>query len=206
MKNGIIYLVVNFILKKLKYFNIAELFKYVAEAINPDKNDQSSVSAYRRNSVDLFIILKWIFVLVISKLHFNSNIYTVIIWYIIFTNIYPYFYYHVWNKETSNIENIEIPRTRRRLINLLSSIGLSNLCFAYLYRIPYFSDYSWSKCEPKFMESLWFSISNSISGNYDLVKPLTDFGYSITMVQLCITFIFIAMVLGNSIPQAKSFN
>jgi hypothetical protein len=205
MENGIIYVIFNFIIENLKYLNLVELFKYVAQLINPNPSDhQDAKNTFERNAVDLFIILKWLLIAVIWKLNINSNFFTVLVWYLLIANIYTYFYYHVWDKVSLNTESFLIDRIRRRFITLMQSIFFSNICFAYLYNIPYRSDFTWSAEKPEFTKSIWFSISNSLAANYEEVCAFSDFGNNVTMVQLIITFLFITIILGKSIPQTTS--
>lgn len=204
MKNGFIYIIFNFMFEKLKYLNLVELFKYVAEKVIPSPSNQDDKNIYIRNAVDLFIILKWLFVVATWKFQYNSNFITIVVWYLIITNVYTYLYYHVWDKESLNTENFLIDRVRRRFITLMQSIFFSNICFAYLYNVPYRIDFTWSAAKTDCIKSIWFSISNSLAANYSEVCAFTDFGNNVAMVQLIITFVFITIILGKSIPQTTS--
>lgn len=103
-----------------------------------------------------------------------------------------------------NTEDFDIDRIRRRFITLMQSIGFSNVCFAYLFRFPYLSDFEWSDKIPLNTKSLWFSFANSLTANYEYVKPSTQDGASVTLTQLIISFVFLTLILGKSIPQTKS--
>jgi hypothetical protein len=206
MKNGLLYIFFKSILDNLRHLTIVEWFKYVGKKINPRKNDTNYKLAYVRTSVDIFIILKWCFILLITKYALTNNSLTVFVWYLLLTNIYSYFYYHIWTDEALNTENFQKDRIRRRFLNLILAVGYSNLCFAYLYKIPYLQDFNWSNNNPTFIKSIWFSVSNSLGGNYDAVSPINDFANSVSMTQLITTFIFITIILGKSIPQTTSTN
>jgi len=205
MKNGIIYHVVKFFLDNIKYLTIVEWFKYLGTRINWKGNNTDNRSViYSRISVDIFIILKWLFIIVIAKLHLSNTLITCFVWYLLLTNIYTYFYYHVWSIESLNTENFAIDRIRRRFINLILAVGYSDLCFAYLYKITYVNEFEWHGRKVTFLRSIWYSVSNSLAANYDYVKAASDLGNSIAMTQLIITFIFITIILGKSIPQTNS--
>lgn len=204
MKNGILYIFFKFFFDNLRFLTIVELFKFIAKKVNPKKNDLNYKLSYSRNAVDLFIIIKWLFILIISKLAYSNISLTVIVWYLLITNIYSYFYYHIWSDEALNTENFQKDRIRRRFLNLMIAVGYSNLCFAYLYKFPYNKYFSWSDNAITFLKASWFSLSNSFGGNYDAVKPISDFSYSVSMIQLITTFIFITIILGRSIPQTTS--
>ena len=179
MKNGILYIIFKFILDNLKHLTMVEWFKQIAKKLNPKKNDNNYKLAFSRTSVDIFIILKWLFILIISKFALTNDFLTVFVWYLLITNLYSYFYYHIWTDEALNTDGFEMDRIRRRFINLILAVGYSDLCFAYLYKFPYTSYFEWSDKTPTFLKSIWFSISNSLAANYEAVKPLNDFSNSV---------------------------
>lgn len=204
MKNGIIFTIFKILIESLNYVSLVELFKYVAKKLLSDPSDIQSVVSASRIGVDIFIIFKWIFIISAMNLEWNSTIVIYFVWYLIYSNLYTYFYYHVWSKEAMNTEDFEIDRIRRRFVTLMLSIGFSNLCFAYLYRIVYLSDFEWSDKIPLNTKALWFSFANSLTANYEYVKPITQSGGEITLTQLIVSFIFLTIILGKSIPQTKS--
>src|SRR3990167_7363264 len=91
MKNGFLYQIIKTTLDSLKYLNLVELFKTVGKKINPQK-----ATEYSRISVDTFIVLKWLFIFFIWVFGATNFWLTILVWYLIFTNIYTYFYYHIW--------------------------------------------------------------------------------------------------------------
>lgn len=204
MKNGIIYILAKWLLDNLKHLTLVEWFKYFAVKLNPDKNSIDKRLTYSRIAVDLFIVLKWLFILMLAKLDLSNSFLTFFVWYLLLTNIYTYFYYHIWTEEALNTENFAIDRIRRRFINLMLAVGYSDLCFAYLYKLPYVKELQWSDNSVTFLKSIWYSISNSLAANYEGVGATSDLGNSIAMTQLIITFIFVTIILGKSIPQTNS--
>lgn len=204
MKNGVIYSAAKFILDNLKYVTLVELFKYFGQLLNPRKNNNDWKLAFSRTSVDIFIILKWALILILAKYNIASDFWTLVTWYLLLTNVYTYFYYHIWTDEALNTENFNMDRIRRRFVTLILAVGYSDLCFAYLYKVPFKHNLEWSGDLTTFTKSAWFSISNSLAANYDAVKPLTDFGYNVSMTQLVITFVFVSIILSKSIPQTNS--
>ncbi len=204
MQNGIIYTILKFIFDNLKYLSLVELIKFLSVKIFADKSNILSIVKTSRIAVDTFIILKWTFVIILLKYSINNSFLTFIVWYLIISNIYTYFYYHVWKAESLNPDNYTIDRVRRRFITLLLSIGFSNLCFAYLFRLPYVTDFKWSNDLALNIKSLWFSYANSITADYEYVKPITEVGINLTITQIIISFIFLTIILGKSIPQTSS--
>jgi hypothetical protein len=204
MKNGIIYVIANWTINSLKYLNLVEFFKFVGRQLNPNKHDQSKVTASNRIATDIFILTKWIFVIILWKLSATNGFLVFSVWYLIVTNVYTYFYYHIWDKESLNPDNFTIDRTKRRFVNLMLAVSYSTFCFAYLYQIPYFKEFDWSNKIPVVKLSLMYSFSNSLAANYSDVKPITDFGNILSTIQLLITFFFLTIILSKTIPQTNS--
>jgi hypothetical protein len=204
MKNGPIFFVLNNILENLKYISLVELFKYLAVKLFVKNRNNDKKNTAKRYAVDIFIILKWFLVIYLLQNEIFNTYYTILIWYLIYSNLYTYFYYHVWHKDSMSTEDFLIDRVRRRFITLMLSIGFSNVCFAYLIRLPYVTDFNWSNNSSTNAKSLWFSLANSLTANYEYVKPNTEIGVDITIIQLIISFIFLTLILGKSIPQTHS--
>jgi hypothetical protein len=206
MRNGILYSIFKFILDNLRHFTLVEWLKLLFQSLNRDPRNQEKTIQYGRFAVDIFIILKWIFVLLMWSLSVSNAFVTAVVWYLILTNIYSYFYYHIWCDDALRTETFSRDRVRRRFLNLILAISYSNLCFAYLYKLPYKPNYKWSDQVATDIKALWFSISNSLAANYDSVKPMTAFGDGISMIQLLITFVFVTIIISKSIPQTSSNN
>lgn len=200
MKNGILYPIVNFIIQNIKYLNLVELYKLLLVVIFKNYNPLT----IKRFAIDSFIILKWILLFLLFHKHINNSFVDIVVWYLLISNVYTYFYYHIWNDDTANDQFNTPERIRRRFINLITSIGFSNVCFAYLYRFTYLSEFEWSDKVPLTTKSFWYSFANSLTADYEYVKPITKIGVELTLTQLIISFIFLTMILGNSIPKPNN--
>lgn len=168
-----------------------------------EKSKKSRIKT-SRIAVDVFIILKWTLIIFAMNQGWNHTLITIFVWYLVYSNLYTYFYYHIWIPEALNTESFDNDRIRRRFITLMLSIGFSNLCFAYLIRYPYSLDFQWSNNNPLNIKAMWFSFANSLTANYEYVKPNTENGVELTIIQLIISFIFLTLILGKSIPQTNS--
>jgi len=198
---GFIYKAVNFLLHFLNNLNLVELFKFVAKKLNKSTTDKEKVKAYARIGIDIFISLKWIFLLLLWKCSWHSPILSVIIWYLIITNLYSYFYNHIWTDEALDTSKFTNDRIRSRFLNLLLAVFYSTFCFAYLYQVVYPSEFTWGDSGANTLYAIQFSFSNSVAANYGQVSPTTDSGNIVATIQLVITFIFVAIILSRSIPQ-----
>ena len=200
MKHGIIYSIVNWIILKLNYLNLVELLKKLVKLFFSSEQNKRTAS---RATVDIFIIAKWLFIGLLWYFNVKSSTVNFLVWYLIFTNIYTYFYYHTWTKDLAN-PHFDIDRIKRRYLNLMLSIGFNVYSFGYLFAQPFKENFKWPNEYSTLQESLSFSLANSISSNYQYVSSITETGNTLTLIETIISFIFLTIILSNSIPQPKT--
>ncbi len=138
MKNGLIYILIDWLLEKLKYINLVELFKFIVKKMY---NKDTLLAS--RAGVDIFIFSKWATIIILWAFHVNSSLVNILIWYLICTNIYTYFYYHTWTKELEK-GFFDHAKIKRRFLNLMLAISFNIACFAYLFAIPFSTNYQWT--------------------------------------------------------------
>ncbi len=201
MKYGFIYSFFNFFIELFKYLNLVELFKYIGRKIARKNKNAENIKTYLRISVDIFIILKWILILSFIYSGSSSLFTKYTTWYLIITNVYTYFYYHVWDESAIKSLDEDVHSLRRKFINLILAISFSNIAFAYLYYASYNVEFKWDNSLQSFTQAFEYSLSNSISGNDTSVTPISELGNSISLIQLMISFVFITIVISRSIPQ-----
>ena len=204
MRNGFLYTLVNKLINILFYLNLVELFKLISLKLSPSDCEAVTKATFTRTSVDIFIIFKWTYVITLCSFNIHNSVNIVIVWYLLITNLYTYFYYHTWSSKILMDKHFDVNRIKRRFTNLILAISFSILGFAYLYLKPYSSDFKWTEIVPSFKHAIMFSLSNSLTASYDKVKPLTELGYSISMIQLIMMFTFLTIIISGSIPQINS--
>lgn len=197
MERGIIYTIFDWIIENLKYLNLVEYFKKIAEKIYPRNTRTAS-----RAAVDLFIILKWIVISLFWFFNIKNSFANTIVWYLIFCNLYTYFYHHSWSKKLARNE-FDLDRIKRRFLNLLLSIAFNVTCFGYLFAQPFSSNFKWQNGYSTLSDSLLFSLSNSITSSYEPVTIISSVGHRISLIETIISFVFLTIILANSIPQIK---
>jgi len=197
MKKGLIYSIIDWIIEKIKYLNIVELFKFISIKINSKEPIASS-----RFGVDLFIIFKWSLISLFWFCNMKNEFVNVIVWYLIFTNVFTYFYYHTWTDDLAKPQ-FDHNRIKRRFLNLILSIGFNVFSFAYLFAQPFSKNFQWKNGLSTFQDSVFFSLANSFTTNYNSVKSITEIGHKITLMETVISFVFLTIIISNSIPQIK---
>lgn len=199
MHKGIIYKTFDWLVETLNYINLVEILKKVVSTFFKKKKDKISAS---RATVDIFIILKWLFISLIWFWEIKSSCVNYLVWYLIATNLFTYFYHHTWTKNLQD-NTFDLDRLKRRYLNLLLAIGFNLLCFGYLVAEPFASNYSWELGYPTFLDSIFHSASNLLITDYEPVGILSNIGSQLTIIETITTFIFLTIILSNSIPQHK---
>ncbi|MCX6164376.1 MAG: hypothetical protein NTU73_05865 [Ignavibacteriae bacterium] len=202
-KDGFIYVIFDKIMKVIYYLNLVEFFKYVASKITKINKQNEKYTQIKNNAIDIFIITKWLFVFVIWMLNINNVLITAMVIYLITTNLFTYFYYHVWDIEALDMDNFTVDRIRNRFKNLLQAFSFSIYSFAYLFQIPLSEHFSWTNNISSFSKSILFSAANSITAGFEGVVPNDTIGNFFAISEILITFIFIAIIFTKSIPQTK---
>jgi hypothetical protein len=199
MRYGITYVIFKPLLDNIRFLTIVEWFKFLFESFGKTEDQKKHLC---RIAVDVFIILKWLLIIILWNTGYTNGFITFLTWYLLITNVYSYFYHHIWSDEALISDKKDANRVRRRFLNLIFAMAFSNLCFAYLYIIRYSHELKWSGEITK-LKAGWFSISNSLAANYSDVSPDSDLGNSVAIAQLIITFFFVTIVFSRSIPEIE---
>lgn len=209
--NGFIYPIINKVISLIFYINIVELIKWITVKIillfNKNSTNINLVNRKKRKArnvaIDIFICLKFMFIGVLWYKQINNSYLTGITIYLLIMNSFIYFYYHVWEEGAIKGQFATIHRTRRKFINLFQSLFYMIISYAYLFQIPFEKEFQWSSNITTSSKSLLFSLSNIFPLSYEGVKALTEFGQYIKASQILLSFLFIAIILTQSIPKAN---
>lgn len=202
MQNGFIHFFFDSLIKTLKFINLVEYFKKAAQFFyllqNPERNQDSNYLRMAASiGIDVFIVFRWVLVGIFWMLELSHSIITLIVWYLLTSNLFTYFYYHAWNLPTNTPETIE--RSQRRFLAVLLSMAYSIFCYTYFYDVTYSSHFTWgSHSSP--IDKLYFSTANALTVTYGDVSLLDTTARIICSSQLSITFIFV-LILASSIPN-----
>ena len=199
MKNGPIYVAAEKLVKTGYYTNLVELIKHVFALLCTKLDKKMDVIWAKSLAIDIYIFLKW---LVVSILWFKSSdslVGLLIACYLLWSNVFTYFYYHVWDNRQSN----SISWQRRRFVSLFQSIAFNVFGFAYLFRFFGFNDFKWelsveSTLFGKDVLSILYSSLNLFGSGSTIASPLNLNGVILLTIQIIITFIFLTLILTNT--------
>lgn len=205
MQNGFIHYLFDALMKTGRYLNMVEYFKKTSQFFYllcaPEKHTDSKYLRRAANiGIDIFIVLKWLFIAFLWALNVNHEIVTIIVWYLLISNIFTYFDYHAWNLAPSTPETTE--RSQRRFLTVLLSMGYTIFCYAYLYGVVYFKSFDWG-AHSSTLDMLYFSVANALTVTYGDVRPLDTTARVLCASQLFITFIFV-LIIASSFPTKNT--
>jgi hypothetical protein len=200
MNKGILYKIFDWLIESLNYINLVEILKRFISSFF--KGNKISVS---RATVDFYIFSKWVIISMLWFFEVKNEWVNYFVWYLIATNLLSYFYHHTWTKSLQE-NTFDLDRLKRRYLNLLLAIGFNILCFAYLFAVPFASNFTWEKGYPNLPDALFFSTANLLITDYKLVNEPSYIGSQLALIEMITTFIFLTIILSNSIPQHKEKN
>lgn len=193
-----LYELFELIIETLNSINIVEYWKSLCWILYNKKNYINNVNSeeckrIKGIAIDLFIILKYIFLVTIFLEAIPQNILILyLIWYLLIMNVFTYFYYHIWeNKKTKRLDS------KKRFVNFILAIIYSSLSFMVLYKNYYISDFETNNI---FISNTVkaFSLSFGSFFNINNIYPITSKGYLIFTINCIINFIFLAFILSNT--------
>lgn len=202
MKNGFLYPLFDGILTALKYLNLVEFFKVIAGWLSNAEDGAEKKRSFERIAVDIFIILKWSLVGFLWANSKTNEWWSLVVWYLIITNLYTYFYYHAWCKDSLMDRFMSIERIKRRFFNLLCAVAYNFFAFSYLYSLPY----AYYFHNPDTKTAFFYSIANSLTAGCCMIENVMPDGEIIAALQVLISFTFFTIILSNSIPNVHNPN
>jgi hypothetical protein len=207
--NGIIYPLLEIIIKILQFLNIVEWLKKLSDYLTNQyfKTRSNTTRWYkvRRNRnvvIDIFIIVKFIFIILAMYKKYDNIWIQITVWYLLVSNVFTYFYYHLWYDDALLETHQTVHRVRRRFINLIISVIFMIGCYAYFYLI-FIPDYFTTDKNNEIVVSILNSICKSFAIDFDDIKAKTTLGAIIEISQVVNTFIFITILLAKSLPKAN---
>lgn len=193
---GFFYVIASVMIKTLWAINLVEWFKILFYQVCRLLHKNICKRASYNWAIDLFIVLKFTFVILALFLPDNP-IYLRIVLYLLFMNVFTYFYHHVWRKPNDNCSHWQA----RRFVSLSFAIVFNSLCYCYLYWNGLSEHIRWVSTTPL---NLYSVIQYSIANTFLLSSSLSAvniFGLYLQTSQQAISFIFLAIILSQSIPK-----
>lgn len=198
--NGPIYPVVAWGMNSVNRLSPVEVLKLVAIIVfRPATADKHRMVA--NWAIDCFVIGKWSFLLLAWVCAWNGAFVVAVIVYLLVMNLFSYFWHHLWLHSSRSTTFDDQHRDRRRFVNLLLAIAFSTVTYGYLYDRIFHQQFDWPPNIIAPIAALTFSIGNALTGMTGDLRPKTTAAYALVTTQLAMTFIFVAMLLNNSIPS-----
>lgn len=206
MKNGFIYPFFDSLVRVLYHCNLVELFKFFAKfstvLLHKRNGGEASTEEIIKScniAIDIYQVFKFGILIVLWACETNNTFSMLVIYYLIFYNLFTYFYYHVWGSKYG--QRIDRDTLNRKFLNSLLAISYYLLCYAYLYEIHYSEMIKWPGDQIDITNSIFLSIANAFTLTYGGFAPLTQEIRVVFMSELINTFLFFTVIITNSIPN-----
>ncbi len=206
MKNGFIYPFFNSLIRVLYYLNLVEFFKFVAilskglckkEALSQEEQITTCNIA-----IDIYQMFKWLTLISLWLFEVNNFFSFIFTCYLLISNLFTYFYYHVWGSNYSQM--VDRDKLNRKFLNSLLAVSYYLACYAYLYQVHLSDQIEWPDNLVDSMNAIYLSVSNAFTLTYGGFSPLTQEIRVVFMSQLINTFLFFTIIISNSIPNHTS--
>jgi hypothetical protein len=205
LENGYLVEAADRLLRLLSYLNVIELIKIlgdrVAVSIDPSLSgiDRRRVANFL---IDTFILAKWTLVVTLLATGTDSFIWSAVVIYLGVFNTVGYFRYHAWGGDYAAPWSRE--RERRRFISFLQALLFSVVCFAFLYANTFSDLFMWPAPGATVLSALELSISKTFTLSNEGFSPLCQFARYLLLAQVGNTFVFVVILLANSVPSVQS--
>jgi hypothetical protein len=206
MNNGFIYPFFDSLVRLMYYCNLVELFKFFAKLytgiMHKRNGDEATIPDVIRScniAIDIYQVFKFSVLLLLWVCEVNSFFSKIVIYYLLFSNLFTYFYYHVWGSKFG--QRIDRDTLNRKFLNSLLAISYYLLCYAYLYEVHYSQMIFWPDSLVDSTNAIFLSVANAFTLTYGGFKPLTQDIRVVFMSELINTFLFFTVIITNSIPN-----
>lgn len=203
MSNGFIFPAFNFIIHKFRYLCLVELLKYLF-VLNSTTDKNENKKKLARYAIDFYQVFKWLLITFLLIFQPTNTFFKYLSYYMISTNLYSYFYYHVWGGIFPQFGDYDYIKSR--FLNTLLAVFYFILFYSYLYMSHFHEQINWPNGNIDFLNSFYLSISNTFTLTYGGFKPLTQNVRILFITELLNTFVFFTIIVSNSIPNPLGRN
>lgn len=206
MQNGFVYPIAKRLVVVLKALNAVEYVKdfsawLYCKAKGHDLSDNELIAA-KNLGIDLFLVSKWALVIWFIAFGVTGGVAEVVVFYLIATNLFSYFYYHVWG--SAYRARADLDSQRRRFVNFILSIGFYIVCYSYLYQFQFASHIQWPDHVVDWVNALYLSVANAFTLTYGGFQPLSQTARVLFMTELVNTFFFFTIIVANALPALQN--
>lgn len=206
MKNGFIYPITNMLVMLLRQLNFVEyvkkVFSWVVSKYRRRALSEDETISVKNFAIDCFMIAKWLFVILAIIFGFSAKWIELVIWYLIASNLFTYFYYHVWGSGFALRDDVD--SQRRRYVNFLLSLGFYIVCYTYLYQFRYALEIGWPGDVVDTVNAVYLSVANAFTLTYGGFLPLSQTARVLFATELINTFFFFTIIIVNSVPSVRN--
>lgn len=203
MRNEFIVTLFDFLVGALYRVNAVEYVKlfsvWVHTKILGRKLSAEDERAASGIGIDVFQIIKFSVIIVFLTCGVQASWAEYITYYLISSNVFTYFYYHIWGSKHAQHDDLD--SQRRRFLNFLLAITFYILCYAHLYQHHYTHYIIWPDELVDTTNAIYLSVANAFTLTYGGFAPKEQIARVLFMTELINTFLFFTIIVSNSIPS-----
>ncbi len=153
--------------------------------------------APRSIAIDLYEILKWIS-LISFFMSENISIWMVVItFYLLASNLFSHFYYHLWRHVPVN--EISHQQMQRRFASFLLAFTFAIVAYGLIYySMP--EQILWPEASVSVQNALYMSSANTFTLTYGDAGPVSSAARALFVSQVIYAFVFVVMIISKSLP------
>lgn len=185
--------------------NLVEYFKkavciFYRRAYSVKVLDKPKTIEASNIAIDIYQIFKFGILFVLWFIEMESELSKVIIFYLLASNLFTYFYYQVWGSKYES--RTDRDTLNRKFLNTIFAIAFYLLAYAYLYQFHYQEMIYWL-VNANALEAIYLSISTAFTLTYSGFSPKGDdiTIYMVFMSEIINTFFFLTIIISNAVPK-----
>lgn len=205
MTNGFLLPLFNLLVHVIHAINLVEYFKkavciFYRRAYSVKVLDKPKTIEASNIAIDIYQIFKFGILFVLWFIEMESELSKVIIFYLLASNLFTYFYYQVWGSKYESRTDRET--LNRKFLNTIFAIAFYLLAYAYLYQFHYQEMICWL-VNANALEAIYLSISTAFTLTYSGFSPKGDdiTIYMVFMSEIINTFFFLTIIISNAVPK-----
>lgn len=187
----------------LWWASLVEHVKVLAVRLGACRGDQSDdrQTVSRSVGIDIYEIGKWLFLWVAFSNLCNSNWFGRIVLYLLISNLFSHFYYHVWKE--SDPKKLLHMNMLRRLSSFLLAFSFMIMGYAYMFFAWYSPDIQWPDGQVTIPNATFLSVTNTFTLTYGDYGPLAPAARFIFMSEVIYAFFFLVIIVSKSLPASE---
>lgn len=165
------------------------------------KQDDAGLRNRRSLAIDIYELAKWTALIVAVIGTKDSLFWTCLIPYLLASNLFSHFYYHVWKESESR--PFDHADMQRRLTSFILAFGFMLVGFAYVFLVPLQNEITWPDGAASIGNALFLSVANTFTLTYGGYGPESMLARTVFVGEIIYAFFFVVIIVATSLPERR---